>query len=659
LQLDRHRLALAIRSATLALNLIVAGPLTLMAANPTVSTLTIDTSKPAGTINHWLYGLMTEEINHSYDGGLYAELIQNRTFMDDAQTPRHWSVVQSEGAVATIALDRNRPRSEQLPASLRLDVTAASEDHPAGIANDGYWGIPVRSRTRYTATFYARANAGFSGSVTLAIKSEDGKTVYAKAKVPRLTDQWQSYTATLRTSKVVPTANARFVLTVDRPGAVWFGYISLFPPTWKNRPNGLRPDLMQALVDLKPGFLRFPGGNYLEGNTISERFDWKKTLGPPADRPGHPCPWGYRSTDGMGLLEFLYWCEDMGAEPLLAVYAGYSLNGEHVAAGPGLTPYVQEALDEIEYVIGDKNTKWGAVRIRDGHAKPFPLHYVEIGNEDGFDKSGSYDGRFAQFYDAIKAKYPQLKVISSTGMELVPSRKPDAVDEHNYSPAASFEGVLSAHYEGYERKGSPEIFVGEWAAFEDIAPWDPGSHALPPTPSMKAALGDAAWMTEMERNADLVVMQCYAPLLANVNPGGRQWRPNMIGYDALTTFGSPSYYAFQMFSCNHGDEVLKAALTDAALHSSVTRDSRTGAITVKLVNPQPTPQPVKIVIPGVASLAPTMTAITLAADPADTNAIDSPKKVVPVTTKAPNVLRGGIYTLPSYSITVLQIGQGN
>jgi alpha-N-arabinofuranosidase len=626
-----------------------------MAANPTVPTLTIDASKPVATITPRLYGLMTEEINHSYDGGLYGELIQNRAFMDDAQTPRHWSVVRSEGAEAAIALDRSHPRSEQQPASLRLDVTAASADHPAGVANDGYWGIPVRSRTRYTAKFYARANAGFSGSVTLAIQSEDGKTVYAKAKVAQLTDQWRSYTATLSTGKVIPTAKARFVLTVDRPGSVWLSYVSLFPPTWKDRPNGLRPDLMQTLVDLKPGFLRFPGGNYLEGNTIAERFDWKKTLGPPENRPGHPCPWGYRSTDGMGLLEFLYWCEDMGAEPLLAVYAGYSLNGEHVTPGPDLAPYVQEALDEIEYVTGDKNTKWGAVRIRDGHPKPFPLHYVEIGNEDNFDKSGSYDGRFAQFYDAIKAKYPQLKLISSAGKEFVPSRKPDVVDEHNYSSAATLVEISPNHFEGYERKGSPEVFVGEWAAYEDIAPWDQGSHALPPTPSMKAALGDAAWMTAMERNADLVVMQCYAPLLANVNPGGRQWRPNMIGYDALTTFGSPSYYAFQMFSRNHGDEVLKATLSDATLRSSVTRDSRTGVITVKLVNPQPTPQPVKIVIPGVASLAPTMTAITLAADPADTNAIDTPKKVVPVTTKAPNIQRGGVYTLPAYSITVLKM----
>lgn len=629
------------------------------AADPT---LTVDTTKPVGKIRPIHYGLMTEEINHSYDGGLYAELIQNRAFLDNAQEPRHWSVLSGEGAQATIALDKDRPRSEQMPVSLRMDVTAASSARPAGVVNDGYWGIPVRSNTRYTATVYARAAPGFTGPLTVAIQSEDGATKYATAKIARLTGEWQPYTVTLNTGKVEPTAKTKFALTVDRPGTVWLGYVSLFPPTYKNRPNGLRPDLMQMLVDMKPGFLRFPGGNYLEGGRISERFDWKKTLGPPAERPGHQAPWGYRSSDGMGLLEFLYWCEDMGAEPVLAVYAGYSLGGEFVKPGPDLAPYVQDALDEIEYVIGDKNTKWGAVRIREGHPEPFPLHYVEVGNEDFFDKSGSYDGRFAQFYDAIKAKYPQLKVISSVGKEQpeakrVQSRKPDVLDEHYYRSAAEFLRMSPNHYERYERTGSPEIFVGEWAAYEEIVPWDRKSSALPPTPSMKAAIGDAAFMTAMERNADLVTMQCYAPLLVNVNPGGRQWRPNMIGYDTLNVFGSPSYYAFQMFSRNHGDEILKGTLADApTLHSSVTRDSKTGLITVKLVNPEATPQPVKLDFPGMSSLNGTATAITLAADPAETNAIDAMSKVAPKTAKVSNVKPGFTYTLPGYSITVLQIG---
>ena len=653
---NRNSLQQMIGIASLGVLITAAAPL--LAAE---ATLTIDTTKPIGKVQPLHYGLMTEEINHSYDGGLYAELIQNRSFLDDAQTPRHWSVVQEGGAQAAMTLDQDHPRSEQLPVSLRLDVKVASEAHPAGIANEGYWGIPVKTQTRYRVTLYARASPGFTGPITVAIQSEDGATVYATAKTPQLSADWKAYTVTLKTGKVVPTAKARFALTMDRPGTVWLGYVSLFPPTWKNRPNGLRPDLMQMLVDLKPGFLRFPGGNYLEGNTIAERFDWKKTLGPTENRPGHPCPWGYRSTDGMGLLEFLYWCEDMGAEPVLAVYAGFSLGGEHVTPGPNLAPYVQEALEEIEYVTGDTNTKWGAIRARDGHPKPFSLHYVEIGNEDFFDESGSYDGRFAQFFDAIKAKYPNLKIISSVGKEQpeakrVHSRRPDVIDEHYYRSAAEFLKMSPTHYERYDRKDSPEIFVGEWGAYEKIVPWDSRSGVLPPTPSMKAALGDAAWMTAMERNADLVTMHCYAPLLVNVNPGARQWRPDQIGYDALSVFGSPTYYAFQMFSRNHGDEVLKAVLTDApTLHSSVTRDRVSGTITVKLVNPEATPQSLRIYIPDLASLASSATAITLAADPADTNAIDAPKKVVPLTTKVSNVKPDFTYTLPAYSISVLQL----
>ncbi|MES2463450.1 MAG: alpha-L-arabinofuranosidase C-terminal domain-containing protein, partial [Armatimonadota bacterium] len=436
--------------------------------------------------------------------------------------------------------------------------------------------------------------------------------------------------------------------------------VSLFPPTYKNRPNGLRPDLMQMLVDMKPAFLRFPGGNYLEGGSIENRFDWKKTLGPLDQRPGHRGPWGYRSTDGMGLMEFLLWCEDMGAEPLLGVYAGYSLGGQFVKAGPELTPFVQEALDEIEYVSGPVTTKWGAQRAKDGHPAPFKLRYVEIGNEDFFDKSGSYDGRFAQFYDAIKAKYPNLKVISSVGFEQpkekqVQSRKPDVVDEHYYRTADGFLKMSPEHYDKYDRKGSPKIFVGEWAAHEEIAPWDPRSRNLPPTPSMKAAIGDAAFMTAMERNGDLVTMQCYAPLLVNVNPGGRQWRPNMIGYDALQVYGSPSYYTFQMFSVNRGDSILKVSQTGAPLLSSVTRDSKSGALFIKYVNPQPTPQTVSIDLKGTRSVASNATEIVLAADPKETNALEDGKKVVPQTRKISGIKPTFTHTFPANSITVLRL----
>ncbi|MFN3648475.1 MAG: alpha-L-arabinofuranosidase C-terminal domain-containing protein [Armatimonadota bacterium] len=622
-------------------------------------TLTIDAARPVAKASPIHYGLMTEELNHAYDGGLYAELVRNRAFMDDARRPVHWSPVQGSGSAAAIALDPEQPLNATLPISLRLQVTSASPAAPAGVANGGFWGIPVQPDTRYRASFYGKAAPGFSGPVTVAIESADGGTVHAKATVPRLAGDWKEYRVTLKTGAVKPTSQARLALKVERPGTVWLSLVSLFPPTWKNRPNGLRRDLMQMLVDLKPAFLRFPGGNYLEGQTVATRFDWKKTLGPLTERPGHQGPWGYRSSDGLGLLEFLLWAKDMGAEPVLGVYAGYSLGGEYVKPGRDLAPFVQDALDEIEYVAGPVTSTWGARRAKDGHPEPFPLRYVEIGNEDWFDKSGSYDARFAQFYDAIKERYPHLKVVSTVGNEQpaekrVHSRRPDVLDEHYYRNTAQFLRMSPNHYERYDRKG-PEIFVGEWGAHEEIVPWDPRSQGLPPTPSMKAALGDAAFMTAMERNSDLVTMQAYAPLLVNVNPGARQWRPNLIGYDALRSYGSPSYYALRMFSRNYGDSILRTTLTGAPLLTSVTKEGKGGAIFVKHVNPEPRPQTLSIELQGVRSVKPTATATVLAAAPDENNSIDQPTKVVPVTRTVNGVAPTFTHTFPPHSVTVLRL----
>jgi alpha-N-arabinofuranosidase len=623
------------------------------------STLTIQADKPAGQVSPTLYGLMTEEINHSYDGGLYAELVRNRAFLDNPTNLEHWSVVQEDSAAATISLDVSQPLNDQLTMSLRLDVSAASAAQPAGVANDGYWGIPVFPSTRYHASFYARAATNFSGPVTVSIISNDGGTVYARARVRHLSSDWQHYELTFKTGRgITSMANARLVLTVENPGTVWFSLVSLFPPTWHNQPNGFRPDLMQILIDMHPKFLRFPGGNYLEGNTIPERFDWKKTVGPISRRPGHESPWGYRSTDGMGLGEFLLWCEDMGAEPVLAVYAGYSLKHDYVQPGPDLQPYVQDALDEIEYVTGPATTKWGAQRAADGHPKPYPLHYVEIGNEDFFDRSGSYDARFAQFYDAIKAKYPQLKCISTVGNEhpanrRVHSRQPDLLDEHYYRSYKSFLADR-ARFDHYDHNG-PKIFVGEWASRESSSsPGRTRSDKEPPTPNMTAALGDAAWMTGMERNSDLIQMQCYAPLLVNVNPGAKQWRPDLIGYDALHSFGSPSYYAFSMFSGNVGDEILQATLGGTNLYYSVTKDTSNGAILVKLVNAQPTSQALQLDIKG-ARLTGTGTITVLTAPPDATNSINDPARVKAAVAKIKDVTPTYPLTLSPDSITVLRL----
>jgi alpha-L-arabinofuranosidase len=522
----------------------------LLAADAEPGRLTVKVDQPGVKIGSMHFGLMTEEINHSYDGGLYAELVRNRIFKDDPKTPVHWSVVASPGAAGSITLDADDPvNATALTTSLRLDIATAGSGQRVGVANDGYWGVPVKPHTQYRASFYVRAGGGFDGPLTVAIESSDGKTTAASASISELGVKWKKVTATLKTGDVTASKDNRLVIfATGKTGRVWLSLVSLFPPTYKDRPNGNRIDLMQKLADMRPAFLRFPGGNYLEGNTIPERFAWKKTIHGLEERPGHRCPWGYRSTDGLGLLEFLEWCEDLKMEPVLAVYAGYSLRGERVEPGEKLRPFVQEALDEIEYATGGPETTWGKERTKDGHKEPFKIQYVEVGNEDNFDRSGSYDGRFAQYYDAIKAKHPDLQVVATAPVK---SRKPDVLDEHFYRSARQMERD-ARHYDKYDRNG-PKIFVGEWATRDGNV-----------TPSLNAALGDAAWMIGMERNADVVIMHCYAPLLVNISPGAKQWDTDLIGYDALNSFGSPSYYAQKMFSENRGDRVLPVDLLQQA-----------------------------------------------------------------------------------------------
>jgi alpha-N-arabinofuranosidase len=353
----------------------------------------------------------------------------------------------------------------------------------------------------------------------------------------------------------------------------------------------------------------------------------------------------------------------MKAEPVLAVYAGYSLGGTHVNPGPDLEPFIKEALEEIEYVTGDaKATAWGARRAKDGHPAPYQLQYVEIGNEDWFDKSDSYDARFVQFNKAIKAKYPDLKLIATISKNDQPtnvgvhSMIPDMTDEHYYLPTQEFLTKSPTYADNYSRK-SPEIFVGEWAAYENPSPkpWEAGSKSLPPTPAMKTAVGDAAFLTAIERNADIIKMECYAPMFVNVNPGARQWRPNLIGYDAISVYGSPSYYVLRMFGSNLGDQMLSATVFETSVQGCATRNSKTGEIFVKLVNPDLTDAPVAISLKGVSSVSSKATAITLSGKPEESNSIDEPGKILPQTTTVTGVKPDFTYTLPPYSVVVLKL----
>ena len=606
-------------------------------------TLSIDVQQVKGKVSPMLYGLMTEEINYSYDGGLYAELLRNRAFQDNRRSqPFHWFIYESGNSDASMTMDTSTGPSAALPLSLALTIRSATSGEQAGISNEGFWGIPVRPDTVYQGSFYAKADDPSIGPIAVSLIDNDTAKVRAATTVPTLTSDWKQYSFTLHSGAGAASANNRLVLSAGNPGKLWFSLVSLFPPTYHDRANGNRIDLMKMLAAMHPAFLRFPGGNYLEGNHINERFQWEKTIGPLVDRPTHPSPWDYLSSDGLGLLEFLEWCEDLKMEPVLAVYAGYSLRQEYVQPGKDLEPFIAEALDEIEYVTGSTDTKWGAERARDGHPAPFKLTYVEIGNEDNHDRSGTYDGRFAQFYKAIKAKYPDLQLIATTPVKNV---TPDVIDDHFYHSASQFYDDVG-HYDKTDRQG-PKIFVGEWATRE-------GS----PTPNFNAALGDAAWMTGMERNSDIIVMSCYAPLFVNVNTGGMQWESDLIGYDTLTSYGSPSYYAQVMFSNHVGDQILDARLDGAALRLfySVTRDSRDGKLFLKMVNATASPRTLTIRLNGVSQVSKNGKIISMSASTTQsTNTVLDPKKIVPRESTIRNAAAQFSYTLPPYSIQIMEL----
>ena len=613
-----------------------------VAQSPT-ATLKIQLDKPAHQVSPTLYGLMTEEINYSYDGGLYAEMVRNRTFQDHGfGGVAHWFIEHKGSSIASMAIDPAEGPSAALEHSLAIKVKQADANNPAGVRNEGYWGMALRSDTTYKGSFYAKAAAADIGPLHLDLVNDNTGMAVASATVPSVATEWKRYEFTLKTGKIETSAQNHLLLTVGHAGKIWLDLVSLFPPTYHDRDNGNRRDLMGMMAAMHPKFLRLPGGNYLEGDQIDERFDWKNTIGSLVDRPTHRSPWGYQSSDGLGLLEFLEWSEDLKIQTVLAVYAGYSLKGDHISPGPVLVPFVEDALDEIEFATGNVGTKWGAVRAKLGHPAPFSIKYIEIGNEDWFDRSGSYEGRYAQFYKAIKAKYPQLQLIATTPLKRM---KPDVVDDHYYKRADEFFADAK-HYDNVDRSG-PKIFVGEWATRE-------GS----PTTNMGAALGDAAWMTGMERNSDLIVMASYAPLFVNVNPGGMQWESDLIGYDALTSYGAPSYYAQAMFAKYLGTEVPTSSVDGGGerFFYSVTEEPQKGSVYLKLVNASSVPQPVEIEMTGASNLAKAGTLITLAGNSlAETNTISTPTRIVPVQTTFKSEASSFSHTMPPYSIQVLEL----
>jgi alpha-L-arabinofuranosidase len=507
--------------------------------------VTIQAGQPGAVVSSNLFGIFFEEINFAGEGGIYAEMVRNRSFYSPTSA-LYWTQVTQGTAAGTMTVDTGRPLNTNLPNSLKL--TMQSGTGSVGAANPGFWGMSLQAGATYNLSFYAAAAGGFAGPVVAQLQNAGGSAVYAQASFGGLTTNWQHFTATLVSGGT--DTNARIVLSITNAGTVWLDVVSLFPAaTFDNRTNGLRPDLANMLSALHPSFLRYPGGNFIEGADITNAVRWKKTIGDISQRPGHlDDAWGYWSTDGFGYHEFLQYCEDMGMEPLYGINCGLALgyNGATNNTVPlsEMGPWVQDALDAIQYANGATNTTWGALRAANGHPAPFNLQYMEIGNENG---GSYYNDRYALFYNAIKSNYPAMHLIASDWGGIPTSAPVEIQDEHYYSSAGTFESYATK-YDGYNRNG-PKVFVGEYAVTAGFGTYG----------NLTSALGEAAFMTGMERNSDLVQMASYAPLFANVN--GIQWLPDLIYYDSgRGLFGTPSYYVQELFGQNRGDAVLPATV---------------------------------------------------------------------------------------------------
>ncbi|MBP5393370.1 MAG: carbohydrate binding domain-containing protein [Bacteroidaceae bacterium] len=508
----------------------------------------VDVAQKGIEISPTLYGIFYEDINFASDGGLYAELIRNRSFEYDAEKPAHW---RAEGS--TISLATEGLLNEKQGHALRVETTTPD----GGISNEGYWGINAVAGTQYKLSFWIKLLHGKPDTMKAFLKDKSGKVLGQTLISQKLNKGWQKVEAI-----IVPQASdpqAVFTLNFEKPCAVLLDVVSLFPPTFKGRENGCRIDLAEKLQALHPAFMRFPGGCYVEGNHKPENaYHWERTVGPIERRPGHMnANWGYPTTDGLGFHEFLQLSEDLGAKPLYVVNIGIW----HGGCTPlnELQPWIDECLGALEYANGPVTSHYGKMRAENGHPEPFNIAYIEIGNEnynwhmdDNSDQSDHYPERYRMFYDAIKARFPEVQCIGnveSWGTDTPKWRNShpvDILDEHYYRNPAWFVGQYN-RYDNYDRKG-PIIYPGEYAVTQGYGT----------TGNMNAAMGEAVFMMGMENNADIVRMSSYAPIFVNEN--GIQWRPDMIRFNSSQSFGTPSYWVQQLFPTHIGNRLVKSDL---------------------------------------------------------------------------------------------------
>lgn len=535
---------------------------------PASSTLDIDLNSQGASVPSSMYGIFFEEINHAGDGGLYAEMLMNRSF-EERVLPKGgytvengalipppvsnhqnghiakgrykwgtdpypgWAIEKKGTAKASVYLTTDSPANSTAPTNMVLDIENPGDG--ISLVNKGYWGIPLKKGGKYKLRLITRTPSDYRGTLTVRLVGAGGKEL-ARTRISTTNDgKWHGYKKTLTASDT--SSVAKLYLDMNAPGKISFDYVSLFPKkTFKDRENGMREDIAGMIEAMKPAFIRWPGGCIVEGITLSNRVEWKKTMGDPATRQGEYDTWGYHNTYGFGYKEFLEFCEDVGAQGMFVCNVGMGCQARTGDAcnDEEAQPLIQDVLDAIEYAIGNEYTKWGARRAAEGHPAPYPLQYVEIGNENWGDL---YNRRFDMFYKAIKEKYPQLTLISNHGLGdgVKGVEKTDMIDPHWYvNPDFFFRNANL--FDTYPREGYT-VYVGEYACNRGVG----GGNML-------AALSEAAFISGMERNSDLVTMASYAPLFENRHD--REWPTNLIWFDNDEVVGRSSYYVQKMFAEN-------------------------------------------------------------------------------------------------------------
>ncbi len=515
-------------SLGLPFGLLIAAVLPTFAGQASIS---VRVDQPGHTVPPTLWGIFFEDINLSTDGGLYPELVRNRSF-EDGDRPESWKLIKPAESATEIKIDDSHPLNPLNRHSLRVQLNG-----PASLVNEGFWGMNLVQDGDYTLRLAARTVDNFRANVGIRVKS--GASEIAREEIRGITGDWKYYTVKLHPS--ASAADATLQLDVAGQGALFLDMVSLLPvKTWKD--HGLRTDLAEAVDALHPAFLRFPGGCWVEGETLARMYNWKKTVGAIDVRTPLFNIWDYHATHGIGFHEYLQLAEDLGAEPLFCVNVGMS----HRENAPMdlINQWVQDALDAIEYANGPTNSVWGGLRARNGRPAPFHLRYLEIGNENG---GPAYNERWPLFVQAIKARHPEIQLVANHWLGTYPrSPMPDIVDEHYYDTPEWFMQHAD-HYDSYDRNG-PKIFVGEYAVTRNTG-----------LGNLRGALGEAAFMTGLERNSDLVAMASYAPLFCNANH--KRWPINLINFDSSRWFGIPSYYVQKLFAENRGSITLPTRVT--------------------------------------------------------------------------------------------------